>query len=69
MEDTLIPALGNSVGPSEVQIPGAVMDGEDEVYDVYLPVVHGGVPVEEVALSTCRNEEKHGIIGTNNPGD
>ena len=69
VEDILIPALENSVGPAEVQIPGAMMDGEDEVYEVYLPVVHDGVPVEKVALSTCRNEEKHGIKETNNPGD
>ena len=49
MDDTLNPALETSVGPAEVQIPGTLMDGEVEVYEVYLPVVHSGeevVPLE-----------------------
>lgn len=74
-EDNLPPALETSVGPPENPISSAVIEeegpGEDEVYEVYLPVVHGlpDVPGEGVAPSKCRNDRKDDIIEPIHPGD
>ena len=58
VDDNLNPALETSVGPAEVQMPGALIEGEVEVYEVFLPVVHSGVPGEEVVP-----------LETNDPGE
>ena len=63
VDDTLNPPLEISVGPLEVKIPDAVIDdddglGEEEVHEVYLPVVHG-VPGQDVPPIAGRNYEIH----------